>query len=289
VPGSPSASTLVTARAWVFDVDGCLVRTSSAGGVGGAPFPGAVDLVAALKAAGRRVLLCTNASARPPARYAAHLRGLGFAVTDEEVVTAGSATADTVATRHPGARVLVLGSDGITAPLGERGVAVVDAADGGTADVVVVGAADGYSAEELNAACLAVEAGAPFYVTVATPWFSGGGERSVCTSSAVAAAVSWVTGVPAEVTGKPSAALGARLLARLGHRPADVVVVGDHSAEIELARAMGAGSVLVLSGATSREGLGALPAGAGPDLVFPAVRCVHDLVRPHLGEAASRP
>jgi NagD protein len=275
---------LLAARGWVFDVDGCLMRTARAGGAGGVPFPGAVELVGALKAVGRQVLLCTNASARPPARYAAHLRELGFDVADDEFVTAGSAAADHVAVHHPGARVLALGGDGLTVPMTDLGIELVDPAEGADAGVVVVGAADSYSAEGLNAACLAVDAGAAFYVTVQTPWFHGGVGKSVAVSSAVAAAVSWVTGVEPQVTGKPSAALAERLLARF-QAAGDIVVVGDHHAEIELARAMGARSVLVLSGAISEQGLAALSPESAPDLVFPDVGTVHELVRPHLDDA----
>jgi NagD protein len=273
---------LLAARGWIFDVDGCLMRTARAGGAGGTPFPGAVELVRALKDAGRQVVLCTNASARPPARYAAHLRSLGFDVADEELVTAGSAAADHVAAQHPGARVLAVGGDGLTVPMTDAGIELVEPT-GELADVVVVGAADRYTTAELNAACLAVDAGAPLYVTVMTPWFSGGVGRSVAVSSAVAAAVAWVTGVQPQVTGKPSPALAERLLARFGATfpAADLVVVGDHLAEVELAAAMGARSVLVLTGATSASDA----PQTGADLVHPDVGAVHDLLRPHLTPA----
>jgi HAD superfamily hydrolase (TIGR01450 family) len=282
------AQQLVAARGWVFDVDGCLMRTARAGGAGGTPFPGAVELVAALKSARRQVVLCTNASARPPAGYAAHMRELGFDVADDEFVTAGSAAADHVAAHHPGARVLVLGGEGLTVPMADRGIELLGVADGDRADVVVVGAADDYPTWLLNAACLAVDAGAPLYTTVWTPWFHGGLGKSVAASSAMAAAVSWVTGVAPQVTGKPSAALAEQLLARFGpavDNAGDLLVIGDHTAEIELARAMGARSALVLSGAISGQGLAALPPESSPDFVFPDVAAVHELLSPHLTPA----
>lgn len=278
------ASPLLAAGGWVFDVDGCLMRTARPGGAGGTPFPGAAELVSALKRAGRQVVLCSNASEQPPAAYAAHLRSLDFDVDDDEFITAGSAAADHVAAHHPGARVLVVGGAGVGVPMAHAGLELVDATDGSGADVVVVGTAGTYSAEQLNAACLAVEAGAPLYVTVWTPWFHGGVGKSVTVSSAIAAAISWVTGVEPQVTGKPSAALAERLLARFG-RGSDLVVVGDHTAELQLARAMGASSVLVLSGAITEHGLAALPAGSVPDLVFPDIGAVHDSIRPHLTRA----
>lgn len=281
---------LAAARGWIFDVDGCLMRTARAGGAGGTPFPGAVELVAALKDAGRPVVVCTNASGKPPARYAAHLRELGFDVADDEFVTAGSAAADHVAAHHPGARVLVLGNDGVADPVAALGLEVLDATAGVLADVVVVGAADSYNTAAINAACLAVDAGAPLYVTVKTPWFHGGVGRSVAVSSAMAAAVSWVTGVSPRVTGKPSAALAERLLTRFGAgEPGDLVVVGDHTAEIELAHAMGARSVLVLSGATTIHGLAQLPPDLRPDVALADIGALHDLVRSSLDAAGATP
>ena len=208
-------------------------------------------------------------------------------MTDDEFVTAGSAAADHVAAHHPGARVLVLGGRGLTVPMTEAGLELADATDG-AADVVVVGAADSYTTAHLNAACLAVDAGAPLYVTVRTPWFHGGVGKSIAVSSAIAAAVSWVTGVEAQVTGKPSAALGRTAVGPVRRDRDDtggLVVVGDHTAELDLARAMGALGVLVLSGATTDHGLAALPAESAPDLVFPDVGTVYDLVRPHLDDA----
>ncbi|WP_369133998.1 HAD-IIA family hydrolase [Modestobacter sp. I12A-02662] len=286
-----AADVLLAARGWVFDVDGCLMRTSRAGGAGGTAYPGAVELVAALKAAGREVLLCTNASGEPPGQYAAHLRQLGFDVADDEFVTAGSAAADHVHAEHPGARVLVLGGAGITDPMRRLGIELLDVAadgDGARADVVVVGATDGYTAAELDAACQAVDAGAPLYTTVAARWFHGGVGRSVCVSRAMAAAVAWVTGVEPVVTGKPSAALAHRLRARFGTDDgAGLVVVGDSTAELDLARAMGARSLLVLSGAVPESAVAGLQ--PAPDLVFPDVGAVRDALTPSLTPAAGVP
>ena len=135
------------------------------------------------------------------------------------------------------------------------------------ADVVVVGATDSYSTAQINAASLAVDAGAPLYTTVDVPWFHGGIGKSVRISAAVANAIGWATGATPQVLGKPSPALGETLLRRLDVPAAEVTVVGDATVEIQLARHMGANSALVLSGATSAEELATLtgdgPAGPG--------------------------
>jgi NagD protein len=272
-------------RAWVLDVDGCLMRTARAGGAGGTAMPGAGKLVDALRRAGHTVLICTNASQKPPREYAAHLRSAGIDVPDADFITAGSAAADYIAAHHAGSRVLVVGEEGLADPIRGLGLELADADTKGLADVVVVGAANGYSNELLNAACLAVDAGAPLYTTVNVPWFHGGLGKSIAVSGTIAAAIGWTTGTAAQVLGKPSAALGETLLHRLGTPAGQITVVGDATAEIELARSMGANSALVLSGATSPELLATLEGAARPDLAVADVAELLEFLTPSLSQS----
>jgi len=268
-------SWLAQIKGWVLDVDGCLVRTSRPGGAGGNAVPGAVEFVTALKQAGHRVLVCTNASERPPLVYADHLRELGFPITDEDFVTAGSAGADHIAAHHPGAAVVAVGGDGITWPLLERGLSLCDGRTPQECAAVLVGAAPAYSRDQLNAACVAVEAGATLYVSQNQPWFHGGAGRSIAVSAVIAAAISWVTKADALVTGKPSPVLAEALLRRLG-LPADrIAVVGDAPAEIELAKAMDARCVAVLSGALRIDQIADLGPELRPDVVVADVAELH--------------
>jgi NagD protein len=269
-------------RGWVLDVDGCLMRTKRAGGAGGEAMPHAADLLAALHAAGHAVVVCTNASEKTPAEYAAHLRAQGIGVRDEEFATAGSAAAEYIAHHHPDARVLALGAAGLTDPLNRLGVELAEPGDPEPADVVVVGAMDSYSTAQINAASLAVDAGAPLYTTVDVPWFHGGIGKAVCISAAVANAIGWAAGATPQVLGKPSVALGETLLRRLDVPAAEVTVVGDATVEIQLARQMGANSALVLSGATSADKLDTLTGEERPDLAVADVAELYQLLVPSL-------
>jgi ribonucleotide monophosphatase NagD (HAD superfamily) len=162
-----------------------------------------------------------------------------------------------------------VGSEGLAVPLMDNGCDLFDVQSStGVADVVVVGAARQYDTIVINAACEAVLNGSPLYATVDAPWFHGGVGRSVAISAAVAAAISWVTGVRPIVLGKPSAALASILLDKLDVPATDVSVVGDATTELELARHMGANSILVLSGATSQEDVSTLDDASHPDLVL---------------------
>lgn len=284
---APDPLAVTASRGWMLDVDGCLVSTSRAGGAGGVAMPGAVALLEHLHGAGHFVVICTNASERTPSHYAAHLRSLGLDARDEDFITAGSAAAEYIAHHHPDATVLALGAEGITEPLTALGLDLAAprhahaGPDRRLADVVLVGAQDTYTREELNAACLAVDAGAPLYTTVASPWFHGGRGQSVAVSSVMAHAIAWATGVEPTVLGKPSPALGETLQRHLGVEAGAITIVGDATAEIDLARAMGANAALVLSGATSAEQLAALEAERRPDVALAGVADLLELLSSH--------
>lgn len=266
---------LADIRAWVLDVDGCLVNTAQAGGVGGTAFPEAAEFIAAAKAAGDTVVVCTNASQKPPAAYAAHLRDMGLDIEDDEFVSAGAAAAEYIAQFYPDARVLVLGDVGITEPAKNLQVNMIDPADTNLADVVVVGAMDGIGRAELNAGALAVDAGAPLYSTVVSPWFHGGQGKALTISATLAAAVGWPSNTTPEVVGKPSKALADTLRLRLGIPTHQIAVVGDAPAEIGLARRMGARAVTVLSGALTTDDLGS--DSNSPDLAVNDIAALHQV------------
>lgn len=269
----------VQAHGWVLDVDGCLVRTAKAGGAGGEPFPGAVELLRWLRRQKRKFVVCTNASQRPARDYAKHLREIGLDIADDELMTAATAAADYIATHHPGAKVLVVGDRGLDDALLERHMDLVQPGNA-LADVVVVGAADVYASAAINAACLAIaDNAAAFYVTVDTPWFYGGTGRSVAFSSAMAASIAYVTGRKAVVCGKPSPALGEVLRQRLGGNGKRIVVVGDvASIEVRLAHQMGALGVLVMSGGTAPEEIPGLEPLDRPDLQVADVGALVELM-----------
>ncbi len=270
---------IAAAPSWVLDVDGCLVRTARAGGAGGEPIEGAAALLDWLTAAGKRMIVCTNASQRPVSHYAAHLREIGLKVADENMMTAATAAADHIRAAHGEGPVVALGDDGLFEALHAAGVR--KAGPGDVPVAVVVGAADRYESRDINAACLAIaDHGAAFYVTVDTPWFHGGKGRSVASSTAIARAIQGITGAPPVTCGKPLQALAEGLRARLGGPDVDLIVVGDMaSIEMRMARAMGALGVLVLSGGTAASDLPNLPETDRPHLTAEHVGALLEALR----------
>lgn len=88
----------------LFDAYGVLVDARG-------PIPGAIEMLAALEAAGRDFIVVTNDASRRPATCAAYYQGYGVPVSEEQVITAGGLVAEAIA-RHQlqDQPVLVLGT-----------------------------------------------------------------------------------------------------------------------------------------------------------------------------------
>lgn len=261
---------------FIFDVDGCLALGATPGGQGGSAIPGAAELLAELKQRGARIVCMTNGSGRPPEAYAAGLRDHGLPVADGEMLTPPAVAAEHLARDRTGATVMVLGGDGVTVPLERAGVALVAAEPGARADVVLAGPVATLDAAAIRAAAAAVWAGAELLVTSYVPAIPVRGGRVASMSAAVGAALAHVTGVVPTVVGKPSPLVADVAAARMRCGVDELVVVGDDPAlEVALGRAVGARTVLVLSGIVGEEDLAGLPELHRPDAV---VRDVGDLL-----------
>jgi NagD protein len=267
---------VVSARCFIFDVDGCLALGATPGGQGGSAIPGAAELLGELKRRGARIVCATNGSGRTPEAYAAGLRDNGLPVRDAEMLTPPAVAAEHLARDRPGATVMALGGEGVAAPLERAGIKLVAAEPGARADVVLAGPVGRIEAEAVQAAAQAVWAGAELLVTSYVPAIPVRGGRVASMSAAIGAALAHVTGVVPTVIGKPSPLVAEVAAGRLGCGVSELVVVGDDPAlEVALGRAVGARTVLVLSGIVGEGDLAGLPEPHRPDVV---VRDVGDLL-----------
>lgn len=245
----------------MFDVDGCLVLSNGPSGQDGYVLPGASEAVDQARASGRSICVFTNGTAQNPRAIAHHLRELGLAIEDDEVLTPAAVAAEVMADRYPGETILVFGGDGMLHDFARRGVAVVDlesALEAGTVSspAVVIGWDTEFGRSKLQLAAAAVLAGAKIYCTSDAPMFASSNKLNVGVSGFIAAGLSHVTGQPYEVVGKPSES-AMKLIARtLESAPERVLVVGDDiELEAAMARASGALGALVLTGTTTAEAL----------------------------------
>src|SRR4029453_2118747 len=175
---------------WVLDLDGVVWLASD-------PIPGAADAIARLRAAGERVVFCTNHSAPRRGDHEAKLAAFGIPAGGD-VLTSSMAAARLVS---PGERVLVCGGPGIAEAVEARGAVPVRDGD---AEVVAVGFHRDFDYERLRIAARAVDRGARLIATnddatYPTP------DGPIPGGGALVAAVAYTTGVEPVVAGKPHA------------------------------------------------------------------------------------
>src|SRR4051794_14220529 len=148
-------------RGFVFDVDGTLVRRFPDGV---RPLPGAVEVLEAIRASGRRLALFTNGSHVPPEAFAEQLRADGLPVSDEEIVTPVRSALSYLRRRHAASGVLLFAQDPVRELLVREGVRVQDGrgdGDGdGSVDVVLVLHTDRADFPEMERAARAILHGA---------------------------------------------------------------------------------------------------------------------------------
>jgi glycerol-1-phosphatase len=247
----------------LLDLDGVVYR--GADGV-----PHAVSSLMAAADLGMRLAYVTNNASRTPEAVAGHLRELGLAVEATDVVTAAQAVARLIAEQVPrGARVLVVGGEGLRQALLGHGLTLVSSADDDPA-AVVQGYLPDTSWADLAEAAYAVERG--------VPWFAANTDKTMPTARGIApgngalvGAVAAATGTWPTVAGKPEPALHRESVLRTGARRP--LVVGDRlDTDIEGANRVGVDSLLVLTGVTRLEQLRAAPKEHWPTYVAADLR-----------------
>jgi HAD superfamily hydrolase (TIGR01450 family) len=245
--------------------DGLLIDLDGVVWIGRELIPGSVEALRALFGAGKKVVFVTNNPGKPAAEYARHLGEAGIEVAPELIVTAGEATAALAAKRiGAGGTAFVIGAPAFHVTVADLGLELLEGEGGREADVVLVSGHRGFDYEELLTAALALQNGAALFATSHDPTLPMPGGPWPGTG-AVLAAVETASGATAEIGGKPEPHLFEMARERIGGA-ARVAMVGDRvSSDIEGGRRAGLETVLVLSGATSREEAAA--ANPSPDLV----------------------
>jgi glycerol 3-phosphatase-2 len=224
----------------LFDLDGVLYLGPDA--VAGAP-----EAVTGLQQHGVRVGFVTNNAARTPKVVAEQLRGFGINCQEEDVVTSAQAGARVLSDRFgAGARVLVVGGDGLHQALTDLGLIAVNSADDQPV-AVIQGYDPELSWELITEAALAIRRGALWVATNTDP--TRPTDRGLVPGNGAAvAAVRTAVETDPLVAGKPERPLLEETVRRLGsHRP---IFVGDRiDTDIAGAGNLDMDSMLVMTGA----------------------------------------
>lgn len=236
------------------------------------PIPDAVEFVNAARAAGKRLLFLTNNSRLSRRQYRDKLSGMGVEVTEEEILTSATATADFIAENYDteGKSAYVIGGWGLEEELGRTGLALLEGEEGRKADFVVVGWDTELTYGKLRIACLALYGGAVFVGTNADATFPAP-DGLWPGAGSILAALEKAAGREALVVGKPNPYMLEMALGRTGSRADATLMIGDRL-ETDVLGGWRAGldTCLVLTGVARREDLEGF--SPRPDMVVDTLR-----------------
>jgi HAD superfamily hydrolase (TIGR01450 family) len=243
------------ARCFLIDMDGTCY-------LGDELIAGTLDLVAWIRAEGRGLLFLTNNSSKNSQDYAAKLNRLGVEAAVDEILTSGAAAAGYAARRWPGGRPFVAGTSALGAEFAEQGLL----ADGREPEFVVLGFDTTLTYNKLWRLCDLVRAGLPYIATHPDPNCVIANGLMPDIGAAIAYVAAATGRQPDVVLGKPSREMGEAAAARAGVPLDQLCIVGDYvPTDIALGATLNIPTVLVLTGETRREHVGA--AEPRPDLV----------------------
>ncbi len=240
----------------IIDMDGVLYR-------GNEGIPGAGELIDFLRQQGIGFVLATNNATRTPQQFVDKLARMAVEVFPEEVLTSALATASYLAgIAPPGAKVHVVGMDGLRTAIEEAGFCLVE--DG--AEFVAVGMDFTVCYEQLAHAAQQIRAGARFIGS--NPDLTFPSERGILPGAgSLLAFLQAASGVQPVIIGKPGTAMMEQAMALMGAGPAATAMLGDRlETDILGAQRAGMRTILVMSGVTDEARLST--SEVQPDLVF---------------------
>ncbi len=243
---------------FLFDLDGCLYLRDQV-------IPAAPPTLAELRRRGKKILFVTNDPRSVRSFYAEKLNRLGIEARAEEVLGCGWATAAYLQEHHDlaGKTVFVVGPEGLMEEMRLVGLRVVEGVEAKNADFVVVGGHAGFNYQEMMIANFALRNGAHFYTTNRDATFPTP-DGPVPATGACLAGIEVASGLSAISIGKPEPGMYEVARSLLGS--GRMVMVGDRlDSDIEGGKRAGIGTVLVLTGVTTREE--AIESGWRPDFI----------------------
>ncbi|OIB04495.1 HAD family hydrolase [Paenibacillus sp. LC231] len=237
---------------------------------------GADLLIERLKEMQIPFLYVTNNSSRTPEQVAAHLMEMGIPALPEEVCTSSLAAAKYIAEESPGARVAMLGEEGLREALLSAGLNIVEQSP----EYVIQGIDRSFHYEKLTRAVRWIQEGAASILT--NPDLQLPSDTGLMPGAgSLGAAIEAASGVKPTVIGKPSSILMKFASDRLGLAPEDIYVIGDNiRTDIAAGAHAGCKTVLVMTGITTDLNMEAHMEATGvtPDFVCRDLSEVKDLL-----------
>lgn len=249
---------MLSYQTYFFDLDGTIF-------LGDVLLPGVQETLCHLRSLNKKVRFISNTTIRTCRECRDRLRDLGLEAYEEEVVTAGSASAAYFKELKDAATVLVVGEQALYKELASAGV--ITTRDAAKATHVLVGMDREFNYEKLHLAMKAVRSGAVLIAANPDPSCPVAGDLMPDTWSMVKAIEAASTGAVTAIIGKPSAYLAAKVLEWSGTSSSDCLMVGDRlDTDILFGASHGMKTALVLTGASVLDDLKNFP--IKPDYIW---------------------
>ena len=251
-------------KGFLIDMDGVIYKGSQI-------IPGADTFINMLLEKEIPFTFLTNNSQRTRRDIVAKLNRMNIFVTEDHIYTCAMATAKYVSKQKPNGTAFVIGEGGLLNSLDREGYAIVDS----NPDYVIVGEGRALTLEMLEKAVNLIYAGAKLIATNLDPSCPvEGGIRPGC--GAYVSLLETATGSKAFSVGKPSPFIMREARKKLQLTTSETIMIGDTmETDILGANTLGFGTVLVLSGGTSKADLNAF--AYKPDIVIDSIQ---ELLKP---------
>ncbi len=238
----------MTKTNYLIDMDGVLVK-------GNTLIPGADLFIDRLRAKDIKFLLLTNNPLLTPLDLAHRLQRIGLSITKDDIFTSAMATARFLNIQKPGGKAFAIGESGLMVALHEVGYIMTDFEP----DYVVLGETNSYNFEQVTRAVRLVAAGAHFIATNPDP--TGPTDKGIVPATgSMAALIERATGRTPFFIGKPNPFMMRAALNHLGVHSEDTTMIGDRmDTDVVAGIQSGLGTILVLSGSTTREQINDYP------------------------------
>lgn len=258
-----------TLDGFVIDLDGTVFR-------GDRIIEGAPEAIAALRAAGKRLVFLSNRGNISRAMCQERLNRYGIAAELSEIVLSSTVTARYLRKHAPGCRVWTLGDPGLREEL--ESFDIVHAEQPEAADWLVITLHETLTYRDLNDAFRAVRHGARIIATNADRSFPGLTGEQIDVAGMIGA-ITASTGAEVElIVGKPSSLMAEAALSTLGLSANQCLVIGDSmESDIGLGKRAGMKTALVLTGSTADAPAGLWP--ARPDWIWPSIAELASIAR----------
>lgn len=237
---------LLNKAGFIVDIDGVVGKSKT-------PIIEGVRAVKKLKEMGKKIIFVSNNSTRSRRILLDRLKTFGLNVSENEVLVATYATARFISKEKPGAKVFTTGEKGLREELELAGLKLVEYDE---AEYLVVGSNRGINFELMTKALRACMRGIRYVATNPDRVFPSE-DGPIPGTGMIIGALYWMTGrEPDVIVGKPSKVIMEEALNILGLKAEEVAVVGDQiDVDVAAGKAIGAETILVLTGVTTKENL----------------------------------